>query len=165
MEKNREDTRASGKPGLGPSPGWGPVRVGAHMGPYGSSWTGLGKFHKLPVRLLDQFRTLWVQNWVFKELSRWFCIIFAGEAHGRAVLAALQFGRFPPGVNNWPSDTISFPISSEPLSISEVGVLHEVQAKVNELAVAETLEVPSSPRHRNSWSLLVRCECVWIRLV
>ena len=22
-------------PGLGPSPGWGPVRVGAHMGPYG----------------------------------------------------------------------------------------------------------------------------------
>ena len=21
--------------GLGPSPGWGPVRVGAHMGPYG----------------------------------------------------------------------------------------------------------------------------------
>ena len=21
-------------PGLGPSPGWGPVRVGAHMGPY-----------------------------------------------------------------------------------------------------------------------------------
>ena len=46
--------------GLGPCPGWGPVRVGAHMGPYmgpymgpcgpiwahvgpyGSSWTGLG---------------------------------------------------------------------------------------------------------------------------
>ena len=35
------------------SPGWGPVRVGAHMGPYGplwahvgpygSSWTGLGR--------------------------------------------------------------------------------------------------------------------------
>ena len=23
-------------PGLGPSPGWGPVRVGAHMGPYGA---------------------------------------------------------------------------------------------------------------------------------
>ena len=22
--------------GLGPSPGWGPVRVGAHMGPYGA---------------------------------------------------------------------------------------------------------------------------------
>ena len=25
-------------PGLGPSPGWGPVRVGAHMGPYGLIW-------------------------------------------------------------------------------------------------------------------------------
>ena len=24
--------------GLGPSPGWGPVRVGAHMGPYGPLW-------------------------------------------------------------------------------------------------------------------------------
>ena len=60
-------------------------------------------------------------------------------------MAALQQGRFPPGVNNWPSDTISFPISSEPLSISELEILHEVQAKVNELAVAETLEVPSSP--------------------
>ena len=67
------------------------------------------------------------------------------KAHGRAVLAALQLGRFPPGVNNWPSDTISFPISSGPLSISELEILHEVQAKVNELAVAETLEVPSSP--------------------
>ena len=67
------------------------------------------------------------------------------KAHGRAVLAALHLGRFPPGVNNWPSDTISFPISTEPLSISELEILHEVQAKVNELAVAETLEVPSSP--------------------
>ena len=31
---------------LGPGPGWGPVQVGAlmgpYMGPYGSSWTGLG---------------------------------------------------------------------------------------------------------------------------
>ena len=52
--------------GLGPSPGWGPVRVGAHMGPYGpiykpiwahmgvymgpygSSWTGLGKSVNFP---------------------------------------------------------------------------------------------------------------------
>ena len=25
--------------GLGPSPGWGPVRVGAHMGPYGPIYT------------------------------------------------------------------------------------------------------------------------------
>ena len=29
----RNQTRPG--PGLGPSPGWGPVRVGAHMGPYG----------------------------------------------------------------------------------------------------------------------------------
>ena len=35
--------------------------------------------------------------------------------------------------------------TQEPLSISELEILHEVQAKVNELAVAETLEVPSSP--------------------
>ena len=53
--------------GLGPSPGWGPVRVGAlmgphmgpyeplwahiwaHMGPYGSSWTGLGRLRKFSV--------------------------------------------------------------------------------------------------------------------
>jgi hypothetical protein len=52
--------------GLGPSPGWGPVRVGAHiwaqMGPYGSSWTGLGRLRKLSVRLLDQFPTFRVQN-------------------------------------------------------------------------------------------------------
>merc|ERR1719353_1225701 len=46
--------------------------------------------------------------------------------------------------NNWPSDTISFPIWSEHLSISELEILHEVQAKVNELAGAETLELPSS---------------------
>ena len=48
--------------GLGPSPGWGPVRVGAHMGPYGSSWTGLGRLRKLSVRLVDQFRTFRIQN-------------------------------------------------------------------------------------------------------
>ena len=29
-------------PGLGPSPGWGPVRVGAHMGPYGPLWAHMG---------------------------------------------------------------------------------------------------------------------------
>ena len=42
----------------GPSAGWGPVRVGAHMGPYGpmwahmgpygSSWTGLGEGVNFP---------------------------------------------------------------------------------------------------------------------
>ena len=78
-------------PGLGPSPGWGPVRVGAHMGPYGpiygpiwahvgpygSSWTGLGDsvnfpstFRKLSVRLLDKFRTFRVQKWYFDEISK-----------------------------------------------------------------------------------------------
>ena len=30
-------------PGLGPSPGWGPVRVGAHMGPYGPIWVLLDR--------------------------------------------------------------------------------------------------------------------------
>ena len=54
--------------GLGPSPGWGPVRVGAHMGPYGSSWTGLGRLRKLSVRLLDQFRTFRVQKLYFYEI-------------------------------------------------------------------------------------------------
>ena len=56
--------------GLGPSPGWGLDRVGAHMGPYGSSWTGLGGFRKLSVRLLDQFRTFRIQNWYFDEISK-----------------------------------------------------------------------------------------------
>ena len=28
--------------GLGPCPGWGPVRVGAHMGPYGPLWDLMG---------------------------------------------------------------------------------------------------------------------------
>ena len=52
---------------LGPSPGWGPVRVGAHMdpygplwahmGPYGSSWTGLGKSVNFPSTFRRDFRT------------------------------------------------------------------------------------------------------------
>ena len=29
-------------PGLGPSPGWGPVRVGAHMGRVGPIWALMG---------------------------------------------------------------------------------------------------------------------------
>ena len=36
--------------------------IHAHMGPYGSSWTGLGRLRKLSIRLLDQFRTFRVQN-------------------------------------------------------------------------------------------------------
>ena len=31
-------------------------------------------------RLLDKFRTFRVQKWYFDEISKWFCIIFAGEA-------------------------------------------------------------------------------------
>ena len=42
-----------GRAGLGPSPGWGPVQVGAHIGPYGTSWIGLGRLRKVSVRLLD----------------------------------------------------------------------------------------------------------------
>ena len=47
-----------GRAGLGSSPGWGPVRVGARSGlgpiwallvPYVSSWTSLGKLRKLSV--------------------------------------------------------------------------------------------------------------------
>ena len=56
--------------GLGPGPGWGPygsIYMGpygpiygpmwAHMGPYGSSWTGLGKSVNFP----STFRkTIWI---------------------------------------------------------------------------------------------------------
>ena len=40
-------------PGLGPSPGWGPVRVGAHMGPYGPLWALMGPYGPIWV-LLDR---------------------------------------------------------------------------------------------------------------
>ena len=30
--------------GLGPGPGWGPVRVGAHMDPYGPLWAHKGPY-------------------------------------------------------------------------------------------------------------------------
>ena len=33
--------------GLGPSPGWGPIRVGAHMGPYGPLWALMGPYGPL----------------------------------------------------------------------------------------------------------------------
>ena len=49
--------RVGAQSGLGPSPGWGPVRVGAHMGPYGSSWTGLGRLRKLSVNFPYDFWT------------------------------------------------------------------------------------------------------------
>ena len=39
--------------GLGPRPGWGPVRVGAHMGPYGPMWAHMGLCGPLWV-LLDR---------------------------------------------------------------------------------------------------------------
>ena len=37
-----EQLRVGAQSGLGPSPGWGPVRVGAHMGPYGPIWAHMG---------------------------------------------------------------------------------------------------------------------------
>ena len=38
-----------GRAGLGPSPGWGPYGpIRALMGPYGSSWTGLGASVNFP---------------------------------------------------------------------------------------------------------------------
>ena len=56
-------------------PMWDPYRpMWAHMGPYESSWTGLGKsvnfpstFRKLSVRHLDKFRTFRVPKWFFDE--------------------------------------------------------------------------------------------------
>merc|ERR1711924_126835 len=51
--------------GLGPSPGWGPVRVGALMGPYvspyGPMWAHMGPSGPLWV-LLDR-------SWRFRKLS------------------------------------------------------------------------------------------------
>ena len=34
--------RVGAQSGLGPCPGWGPVRVGAHMGPHGPLWALMG---------------------------------------------------------------------------------------------------------------------------
>ena len=60
--------------GLGPSPGWGPVRNGAHMGPYGPLWGPYGSSWTGPDMtksgLLVQFRTFRVQNLFFNEISR-----------------------------------------------------------------------------------------------
>ena len=46
--------------------GWGPIRVGAHMGPPGQVLAGpdMSDF-----RRLVEFRTLWVQTWVFDGIS------------------------------------------------------------------------------------------------
>ena len=72
---------------MGSSPGWGPVRVGAHMGPYGPVCAHMGlpgqvlevledsvnfpsTFRKVSVRLLDQFGTFRVQKWYFDEISK-----------------------------------------------------------------------------------------------
>ena len=84
-----------------PDPGWGPygpiygpiwayiygpiyaplwAYIWDHMGPYGSSWTGLGDSVNFPWDNLDQFESFRVQKWYFYEISRWFCIIFVGEA-------------------------------------------------------------------------------------
>ena len=53
--------RVGAQSGLGPGPGWGPygplwAHIWAHMGPYGSSWTGLGEGVNFP----STFRkTIW----------------------------------------------------------------------------------------------------------
>ena len=70
-----------------PGPGWGPVRVGAHMGPlwgpYGAIWAHVVPYgaHMGPpgqvlagpdmsdFGLLVRFRMFWVQGWVFDKIS------------------------------------------------------------------------------------------------
>ena len=58
----------------GPRPGWGPVRVGAHMGPYGPIWVLLDrswKFRKLSVRFPSDFWTNFARfgskNWILMK--------------------------------------------------------------------------------------------------
>ena len=49
-------------------------------GPYGSSWTSLGRSGHVRFPTLVQFGTFRIQNWIYYEMSRWFCMFFAGEA-------------------------------------------------------------------------------------
>ena len=77
---------------LGLSPGWGPVRVGAHMpymahvGPYGPMWALMGPPGQVLEKALTFRKTFGSISHVsgpklaFDEISKWFCIIFAGEA-------------------------------------------------------------------------------------
>ena len=64
----RAISQGGARPGLRPGPGWGPVRVGAHMGPYGPIWALMGPYgpiwgHMGPIWVLldrsghDQIRT------------------------------------------------------------------------------------------------------------
>ena len=41
--------------GLGPSPGWGPVRVGAHMGPYGPIYGPIWALMGPPGQVLEDY--------------------------------------------------------------------------------------------------------------
>ena len=54
--------------------GLGPVRVGAHMGPYGSSWTGLGRSGHVRFPIFDRFLHVSKLNILTKFLddSAWF---------------------------------------------------------------------------------------------
>ena len=45
-----------------------------------SSWTGLGGTDMSEVRVLVQFRTFRVQNWLFEVISKSFCMVLRGEA-------------------------------------------------------------------------------------
>ena len=61
---------------VGPCPGWGPVRVGAlsglepiwaHMGPYGSSWAGLGSSVRFPSDFWTNFARFGSKNWILMK--------------------------------------------------------------------------------------------------
>ena len=62
--------------GLGPSPGWGPVRVGAHMGPYGPIyWPIYGPIYKPIWAHVGPFGSMWAlmgppgRSWKKRQLS------------------------------------------------------------------------------------------------
>ena len=47
---------------------------------YLSSWTGLGRSGHVQITTFGSISHVRVQNWVFDEISKWFCMAFAGEA-------------------------------------------------------------------------------------
>ena len=68
------------------SPGWGPVRVGARsglgpiwalMGPYGFSWTGLGRSGHVRFPTFNRILHVLGSEFAFEEIFRSFGIIFA----------------------------------------------------------------------------------------
>ena len=62
--------------GLGPGPGWGPygplwahiwAHMWAHMGPYGSSWAGLGSSVRFPSDFWTNFARFGSKNWILMK--------------------------------------------------------------------------------------------------